>query len=424
VNSRLGRALGPGSLRKVQRGSGSANWVLTWTDAQGRRRRQALSTDRRAAERIRAELIQSRDLEVAGLGSHAGADMLLADLRDAYLADLRTRATPMHVSNSEGLLARMLGALRAQRVRELRPLEVVQVRERLVATGLAPRTANVYVDRLRGMLNWASGLDMIPANPLAKLKRLPEGEAHQRYRRRALTDDEIRRFLDAAEADDRENEQRVTGEARAGSRRLMRHRGTRIPQLAYWRFLIETGCRYGETAKLTWSDVDLDAGVVTLRASTTKAHKTRRVPLRREVSDELVRLRELHEAALGRPVEPGEPVFRSPEGRALPWSTVNAMRLFDRLLLSAGIQRVDAAGRKLDILALRHTAASRFARAGVPLIQAQRILGHSDPKLTSRVYAHLDAEDLREAVELAGGTQKPPAPRLVRGENQHNEASA
>jgi integrase len=122
-------------------------------------------------------------------------------------------------------------------------------------------------------------------------------------------------------------------------------------------------------------------------------------------------------------VEPGEPVFRSPEGRRLPAPTTNCMRVFDRLLLAAGIQRVDAQGRKLDIHALRHTAASRFARAGVPLVQAQRILGHSDPKLTSRVYSHLEAEDLREAVELAGSTRKPAAPKLVRGE-QPSEASA
>ncbi len=39
-----------------------------------------------------------------------------------------------------------------------------------------------------------------------------------------------------------------------------------------------------------------------------------------------------------------------------------------------------------------------MARNGVPLVQAQRILGHSDPKLTAQAYTSLDAEDLREAV--------------------------
>jgi integrase len=56
-------------------------------------------------------------------------------------------------------------------------------------------------------------------------------------------------------------------------------------------------------------------------------------------------------------------------------------------------------GRKLDIHALRHTVATRLARTGAPLVQAQQILGHSDPRLTARTYAHLGVEDLRGAVE-------------------------
>jgi integrase len=30
---------------------------------------------------------------------------------------------------------------------------------------------------------------------------------------------------------------------------------------------------------------------------------------------------------------------------------------------------------------------------------AQRLLGHSDPKLTARIYTHIEVEDLRDAVE-------------------------
>jgi integrase len=35
----------------------------------------------------------------------------------------------------------------------------------------------------------------------------------------------------------------------------------------------------------------------------------------------------------------------------------------------------------------------------VGLVQVQRLMGHSDPKLTAKVYTHLDVEDLRKAVE-------------------------
>jgi integrase len=53
----------------------------------------------------------------------------------------------------------------------------------------------------------------------------------------------------------------------------------------------------------------------------------------------------------------------------------------------------------------RRTFASRLARTGAGLAQAQRLLGHADPKLTARVYAHLGVEDLRGAVEGMAGAE-------------------
>jgi hypothetical protein len=38
-------------------------------------------------------------------------------------------------------------------------------------------------------------------------------------------------------------------------------------------------------------------------------------------------------------------------------------------------------------------------RSGVPIVKAQRILGHSDPRLTAAAYVAFDVEDLRDAVE-------------------------
>ena len=75
------------------------------------------------------------------------------------------------------------------------------------------------------------------------------------------------------------------------------------------------------------------------------------------------------------------------------------MRLFNRILHRARIARTDEDGRKLDIHALRHTFGSRLARNGVGLVHVQRLMGHSDPKLTAQVYTHLDVEDLRSAIE-------------------------
>jgi hypothetical protein len=33
------------------------------------------------------------------------------------------------------------------------------------------------------------------------------------------------------------------------------------------------------------------------------------------------------------------------------------------------------------------------------LIEAQKLLGHSDPKLTAQIYTHLEVEQLRDAID-------------------------
>jgi len=47
---------------------------------------------------------------------------------------------------------------------------------------------------------------------------------------------------------------------------------------------------------------------------------------------------------------------------------------------------------------LRATTATLLARAGAPLVVAQRILRHSDPRLTANVYSRVDLGDLREGL--------------------------
>ena len=401
---RLGRSFGPGRLERAQRGDGAPRWVLTWTDSQGKRHRQVLSTDRRVAERMRSEIIRQRDLEAAGLGAEAGQGRLLDEVLGLYLSDLGTRAVSEHIRNVRSRLDRLLVAIQAQRVRDLRPIELLQYRAARLKDGTSVRTVNLDTDSLRAMLTWAVRVDLIAHNPIARLPRLPESEATKRCRRRALTEEEIARFLAAAAADDRANEERVRKvmPGGGGERWALRGRGLRVPQHALWRAFLETGCRYGELVAVTWADVDLERRTIYLRAENTKAGRSREIPLLEGLVGELGALQPVQALVLLRPLRPCDRVFLTPEG--CPWCmpSNNIMRIFDRLLEAAGIDRVDAQGRKLDVHALRHTLATRLARSGAPLVQAQQILGHSDPKLTARVYSHLGVEDLRGALERIG----------------------
>ena len=86
------------------------------------------------------------------------------------------------------------------------------------------------------------------------------------------------------------------------------------------------------------------------------------------------------------------------------------------MLDRAGIARRDALGRVVDIHALRHTAATRMARRGVPLVVAQRVLGHASPEMTAKVYTHLGLEDLRGAVDVLA-----PLPPVARWQRMISE---
>ncbi len=393
-----GRTLGPGRLVRQ-----NGRWTLSWTDAQGQRRRKVLAADKRAAELARSEIIRLRDLEAAGVGALGGQDRTLAEVQADYLADLRARVTTRHFEGVEGRLGKIVARLGEVRVRDLRAMDVVRLRNEIKAAGASNRTADTYTHSLKAMLSWAVAAGVIAANPVASLKRLPSSKDHQVYRRRALTDEEIERLLAASRAEDEELEVLAAD--------------TRVPQTPLWLFLLETGSRWGETRLLAWGDVDLSRRVVVLRAENTKSRKQRAVPLSDGLMAELVRMRALQETVLGRLPNVEDAVFLSPEGARWGWPSTNPNRILRRILERARIARIDAEGRRVDLHGLRTTCASRMARRGVPLAIAQRWLGHSDPKLTAQHYTDLGVEDLRAAVERTPEPQHGAGDRRTKNAN-------
>jgi integrase len=368
-------------------------WSLDYSDAQGRRSRVQLSSDRRVAERMRTQLIHERDMALAGLGTVQGQELPLGEIRDLYLADLKPQVVPRHHEGVGARLERMLSVFGDIRVRDLKPLTLMQYRNARLAEGKAQRTANVDVATLKACLNWAVSAGLIAANPIGAMKMLVEKEAQRRYRRRALSEEEIDRFLAAARADDEANERFLR--KRRGNVYYMRKEQLRVPQAPLWRGLLETGARWSELTRATWADVDLDSRILSLRPEHTKSGRPRFVPIMQSLAADLRKIRALQVRVFGREVI----VFLSPEGKPWSRSTNNAMRVFDRVLEAAKIPRVDERGLKLDIHALRHTFATRCARSGVGLVQAQHLLGHSDPKLTAKIYSHLEPDDLRTAMD-------------------------
>lgn len=156
------------------------------------------------------------------------------------------------------------------------------------------------------------------------------------------------------------------------------------PYRTLFRFLLDTGCRPSEAFALTWDDykggsVSITKGLVDdgkrseIRVKETKTTKGRRsVMLAASTRAELDSLEILERN--------GDLIFPCPKHGS--WLRIDLiMRRFYRTVKRAGLKRI----RLYD---LRHTSATLLLQAGVNVKVIADRLGHEDPAITLRVYAH------------------------------------
>ena len=166
-----------------------------------------------------------------------------------------------------------------------------------------------------------------------------------------------------------------------------------IEALAY------TGCRLGEIAALTASDVDLARGLIRIARSLspnpngklimgdTKSHRERVVPV-------LPQFRETLETAI-QGKEPHQLIFTGPRGGAL--DSGNLSRSIGLRNWRNEVKIFPPGAPKLHIHDLRHTAATLMCGAGIPVTVVKELLGHSSLAVT-QLYARAN-----EAAALAAG---------------------
>lgn len=148
------------------------------------------------------------------------------------------------------------------------------------------------------------------------------------------------------------------------------------------RVWLGSGLRRGEVLGLDQKDLMLDAGFVRVRKSKTVI---RAVP----ISDDAVAA--LREALVAAPRRgPDEPVFYGERsGQRLRGESVT--HALPRILERAGVPR-------LTPHSLRHGAATLMLADGTPMRVISEQLGHRNPALTARVYAHVIPEAQRAAI--------------------------
>lgn len=176
--------------------------------------------------------------------------------------------------------------------------------------------------------------------------------------------------------------------------------------------LLYTGMRPGETAALTWADVDFEHNEIHVHAAkesgsnAVKGPKTaagvRDIPIH---SDLAWRLQE----AKGRPFSP---VFPTQAGNRQNENSLRRLWTgFKRDLdihMGAKLERnkiiVSKVAPDLTPYCLRHTFCTDLQRAGVPLNVAKELMGHSDIQTTANIYTHRDTGTLHAGIALLDGS--------------------
>ena len=141
---------------------------------------------------------------------------------------------------------------------------------------------------------------------------------------------------------------------------------------ALFAFAIYTGMRRGEILRVDWRDVDLENNIIHIYES--KSGYKREVPIAPTLKQILLGLNP------------------QKSGKVFNLSTKQIEFDFNHALKQAGITDI-------CFHSCRHTFASHFVMNGGSITDLQRILGHSDLKLTQR-YAHLSPTYLRKSIEV------------------------
>jgi len=179
------------------------------------------------------------------------------------------------------------------------------------------------------------------------------------------------------------------------------------PNRAMWVLAVMLGIRRGELIGLRWTDINLHSGTITIERTGTRTEAGKWVigdlP-KTSHSQRTIRLPDVCTRALVQHcVEQTErrltcgtvwidsgAVFDT--GLGDHWAT--PFRLYDgfRKLIEKVNSTVEHPGDCLPIIRphdLRHTAATHMIRRQVPVPTVARILGHKNPAITMRVYAHV-----------------------------------
>jgi integrase len=369
---------GTGSVRVVD---GRHEASYSFTDEMGRRRRRSQRFDTRTAARA---WLRDRTAETAA-GRVTDREVTVGEflvdwLGSLGMAQLEAATISWYRSAVHKHIIPVIGGVK---LAKLTPVTVEAFLDGKAKSGrldgkggLGPASVRRLAITLGKALTAAVRAGLLPANPVA-LAAKPKVPA-QDVTADVWTPEHVAMFLEA----------------------------TRTDRLApMWRTATMTGLRLQELAGLGWRDVDLEAGVVSVRRARTQVDgeiivKGPKTPSSRRTVDldegtvrvlgrwKVAQLEE--RMAAGPAWESGDWVFTDELGR--PWRPDGIRYRLQKAVAAAGLPPTDVKG-------LRHAHATALLKAGVHHKVVQERLGHSSSRVTLDVYSAVLPGIQREAVD-------------------------
>lgn len=311
-------------------------------------------------------------------GQRAKGGKPLSALVDSWGTHLRAREFgESHCRESVSCVLRALRETRTSHWSELAADKIESWLAGLRKSGASVRTSNAYLAKLKAFCNWMVRTGAAATNPLAFLRKLNEA-TDRRHERHALTVEEMAKLLAAAESGP------VVHGMDGWTRALLYHTAA------------TTGLRWSELRSLTRSSFDFSspAPSVTIKAKDAKNGQDDVLTLQKGLAEKL----KAH-MALFLPAAQAFPGMWKGKGAEMIRADLEAAGILARDETNGGaLIVVDEYGRAYDFHSLRATFATMLNAAGVPLATAQRLMRHSDPKLTANVYTKTLIEDKASAI--------------------------
>lgn len=166
-------------------------------------------------------------------------------------------------------------------------------------------------------------------------------------------------------------------------------------------FLISTGMRFGETAALTWKDINFETGEIRINKTAVSIHGSMVIQDRPKtaagvrtifVGKNVIDWLKWHKEQLDSEINYRNLVF--PNQRYNITNQSNAVAAWTKIQRDLGIEHQ-------GMHALRHTWATRALEEGVDIKVVSQMLGHKNIITTMNLYQHvLDAEKKKAACTL------------------------